>query len=79
MKRLIENNLKKEFVMLLTLIILIIEFVYMLYLKNDVSKTIDENEDNRVLAANSLNNEINRPDYNLFEFISKEQFFRWQV
>lgn len=71
MKRLIENNLKKEFVMLLTLIILIIEFVYMLYLKNDVSKTIDENEDNRVLAANSLNNEINRPDYNLFEFISK--------
>ena len=66
MKRLIENNLKKEFVMLLTLIILIIEFVYMLYLKNDVSKTIDENEDNRVLAANSLNNEINRPDYNLF-------------
>ena len=33
MKRLIENNLKKEFVMLLTLIILIIEFVYMLYLK----------------------------------------------
>lgn len=67
MKRLIENNLKKEFVMLLTLIILIIEFVYMLYLKNDVSKTIDENEDNRVLAANSLNNEINRPDYNLFE------------
>ena len=55
MKRLIENNLKKEFVMLLTLIILIIEFVYMLYLKNDVSKTVDENEDNRVLAANSLN------------------------
>ena len=53
MKRLIENNLKKEFVMLLILIILIIEFVYMLYLKNDVSKTIDENEDNRVLAANS--------------------------
>ncbi len=44
-----------------------------------MSKTIDENEDNRVLAANSLNNEINRPDYNLFEFISKEQFFRWQV
>ncbi len=79
MKRLIENNLKKEFVMLFILIILIIEFVYMLYLKNDVSKTIDENEDNRVLAANSLNNEINRPDYNLFEFISKEQFFRWQV
>ncbi len=33
MKRLIENNLKKEFVMLLILIILIIEFVYMLYLK----------------------------------------------
>lgn len=51
MKRLIENNLKKEFVMLLTLIILIIEFVYMLYLKNDVSKTVDENEDNRVLGC----------------------------
>lgn len=55
MKRLIENNLKKEFVMLLILIILIIDLYICYTIKNDVSKTIDENEDKRVLAANSLN------------------------
>ena len=64
MKRLIKYNLKKEIIMFIVLSILVIIFVSLLQDKEMLFEIENKDNYNRVIAADSLENEIKKPDYN---------------
>lgn len=66
----------KEINMLVILIVLIIVYVFLM--KSE--KIIDEKiKDNQKIAAFSQYSELKKSDYKNFEFISEEQFIRYQI
>lgn len=75
MKRLIKYNLKKEIIMFIVLSILVIIFVSLLQDKEMLFEIENKDNYNRVIAADSLENEIKKPDYNSFMFVDKATFF----
>ena len=79
MKRLIKYNLKKEIIMFIVLSILVIIFVSLLQDKEMLFEIENKDNYNRVIAADSLENEIKKPDYNSFMFVDKATFFKYQV
>ena len=78
MKRLIKYNLKKEIIMFIVLSILVIIFVSLLQDKEMLFEIENKDNYNRVIAADSLENEIKKPDYNSFMFVDKATFFKYQ-
>lgn len=74
-----KHNHMKEKGMLVILISLITLFIYLLNNDEYIDDFYKKIKDNRVEAALSQNEEIKQPDYNNFEFINKEQFFKYQT
>ena len=73
------NSHIKEFKMFVLLVVLITTFIYLLFCNKYISVYYDDRQNNRVVAAKTQYEKIKQPNYDKLEFISKEQFFKYQI
>lgn len=70
---------RKEAVMLVILVVLVILFICFKPKKNIIDCMQNNSKDKSQVKAALFKDEIKEPDYRNLEFISKEQFFEYQV